>query len=124
LHNYPQVQQAKRFYRLLEAHDYQTAYGLWVSTDSERSGYPMTNFLQDWGAPSVEVRSFDILDAESCGNSVIVDADLGQAGDKKVWVNRATLELGFPPYDECPQQNRIYNFYRNVKYRLHGRAYR
>jgi len=122
--NYRQEQQAKRFFQLLAAHDYATAYGLWVSSDSERRGYPMTSFMQDWGPPSVNVRSFDILDAESCGNSVIVDADLGQAGDKKVWVNRATLELGFPPYDECPQQNRIYNFYRNVKYRLHGRAYR
>jgi hypothetical protein len=83
----------------------------------------MTSFLQDWG-PSVNVGSFDILDAESCGNSVIVDADLGRAGDKKVWVNRQTLQLGFPPYDQCPQENRIYDLFRNVKYRLHGRTYK
>jgi hypothetical protein len=122
-HNYPQEQQVKRFYRLLEAHQYEPAYGMWVSSDSERHSYPMKSFLQDWGAPGVEVRNFDILDAESCGNGVIVDADLGQAGEKKVWVNRTTLELGFPPYEVCPQQNRIYNLYRNVKYHLHGRTY-
>jgi hypothetical protein len=121
--NYRQEQQAKRFFQLLEARDYPTAYGLWVSSDSERQGYPMAAFLQDWG-PSVNVGSFDILDAESCGNSVIVDADLGQAGDKKVWVNRQTLQLGFPPYDQCPQENRIYDVFRNVKYRLHGRTYK
>jgi hypothetical protein len=122
--NYRQEQQAKRFFQLLAAHDYPTAYGFWVSSDSERAGYPMTSFMQDWGPPAVDVHSFDILDAESCGNSVIVDADLGQAGDKKVWVNRRSLELGFPPYDQCPEGNRIYNLFRNVKYHLHGRTYK
>ena len=121
-HNYPQQQQVKRFCQLLLAHDYSKAYDMWVSSDAERHSYPMNAFLQDWG-PSVNVRSFDILDAESCGNNVIVDADLGQAGDKKIWVNRKTLELSFPPYDVCPEQNRIYNFYRAIKYRLHGRTY-
>ena len=122
--NYLQEQQAKRFFQLLAAHDYQTAYGLWVSSDSERRGYPYASFMQDWGPPSVDVRNFAILDAESCGNSVIVDADLGPAGDKKIWVNRQSLELGFPPWEQCPQQNRIYSFYRNVKYRLRGRTYK
>jgi hypothetical protein len=41
-----------------------------------------------------------------------------------VWVNRQTLQLGFPPYDQCPQENRIYDVFRNVKYRLHGRTYK
>ena len=123
-HNYPQEQQARRFFRLLQAHDYPQAYGLWVASDSDRRGYPMSAFLQDWGPPSMEVRNFSILDAESCGNSVIVDVDLGPAGDKKLWVNRQTLELGFPPWEVCPQQNRIYNFYRNVKYQLRGRTYK
>lgn len=124
LHNYPQQQQVKRFFRLLEAHNYNAAYDMWVSSDSERQGYPMSAFLQDWGPKSMDVHSFDILDAETCGNSVIVDADLGAAGDRKLWVNRKTLELGFGPYEQCPQQNRIYNFYRNVKYQLHGRTYK
>ena len=122
-HNYRQEQQVKRFYELLQAHDYQTAYGMWVSSDSERQAYPMTAFLQDWGPQAMDVNKFDIMDAESCGNSVIVDAFVGKAGDRKVWVNRRTLELGFGPYQVCPQQNRIYDFYRNVKYQLHGRTY-
>jgi hypothetical protein len=121
-HNYPQERQAKRFYELLMAHNYQAAYEMWVSSDSERHSYPMSAFLQDWG-PSFQLQSFDILDAESCGNNVIVDAEFKPAGEKKVWVNRKTLELGFPPYDLCPEQNRIYDLYRNIKYRMHGRTY-
>jgi hypothetical protein len=122
--NHRQEQQARRFYQLLAARDYQAAYSMWVSSDSERQGYPMATFMQDWGPPAVDVRSYDILDAESCGNNVIVDADLGPLGNRKVWVNRKSLELGFPPYEQCPQQNRIYDLYRNVKYKLHGRTYK
>jgi hypothetical protein len=122
--NYRQEQQAKRFFELLQAHNYQAAYDMWVSSDSDRIGYPMISFLQDWGPKAMDVHRFTILDAESCGNSVIVDADVGAAGDRKLWVNRQTLELGFGPYDVCPQQNRIYNLYRNVKYQLHGRTYK
>jgi hypothetical protein len=122
--NYRQEQQAKRFFELLEAHNYQAAYNMWVSSDSERNGYPMSAFLQDWGPNAMDLRGFTIMDAESCGNNVIIDADLGPAGDKKLWINRQSLELSFPPpYGGCIQQNRIYNFYRNVKYRLHGRTY-
>jgi hypothetical protein len=80
--------------------------------------------MSDWGPQAMSLNNFTIMDAESCGNNVIVDADLGKAGDRKLWVNRQTLELGFGPYDVCPQQNRIYNFYRNVKYQLHGRTYK
>jgi len=122
-HNYRQELQAKRFCQLLAAGNYQAAYVMWASTDDERKAYPMTDFMEAWGPPAVEVHGFDILDAESCGNTVIVDIDLGKAGDKKVWVNRNTLEFSFPPYDQCPQQNRIYNFYRDMKYRLRGRTY-
>jgi len=123
--NYRQEQQAKRFFELLQAHNYQAAYDMWVSSDAERNGYPLAAFLQDWGPQTMDVHSFTIMDAESCGNSVIVDADLGPVGDKKVWVNRQSLELSFPPpYEGCIQQNRIYNFYRNVKYRLRGRTYK
>jgi hypothetical protein len=122
--NYRQEQQAKRFFQLLEAHSYQAAYDMWTLTDSERRAYPMSAFLQDWGPQAMDIRNFTIMDAESCGNAVIVDADLGAAGDKKLWVTRQNLELSFGPSEVCQHQNRIYNFYRNVKYQLHGRTYK
>ncbi|MEI9972620.1 MAG: hypothetical protein WDO73_11495 [Ignavibacteriota bacterium] len=55
----------------------------------------MSAFLEDWGPQAMTLRTFTIMDAESCGNAVIVDADLGPAGDKKLWINRQTLLLGF-----------------------------
>ena len=122
--NYRQEQQAKRFFQLLETHNYQAAYDMWALTDSERRAYPMNSFLQDWGPQAMNVRNFTIMDAESCGNAVIIDADLGTAGDRKLWVTRQNLELSFGPADYCQHQNRIYNFYRNVKYQLHGRTYK
>jgi hypothetical protein len=67
---------------------------------------------------------FEVLDGESCGSGVIVDADLGAAGDRKLWVESTDLTIGFPPYEQCPQRNRIADFVRNIKYRLHGRTYK
>ena len=58
------------------------------------------------------------------GLTTMVDA--GTAGDKKLWVERDSLVIGFtPPWPngECPQRNRIADFVRNLKYRLHGRTY-
>ena len=123
-HNYPQEQTAKRFYQLLEAHNYQGAYNMWAPTDRDKADYPMRSFLQDWGPQTLDIHKFSIMDAESCGNVVIVDTDLGSAGNRKLWIKRETNALGFGPYEQCPQQNRIYNFYRNVKYQLHGRTYK
>jgi len=122
--NYRQEQAAKRFFNLLEAHNYQAAYDMWAPTDRDKADYPMTSFLQDWGPQAMDIRKFTVMDAESCGNVVIVDTDLGAAGDKKLWIKRDTASLGFGPFEQCQQQNRIYNFYRNIKYRLHGRTYK
>jgi hypothetical protein len=124
LHNRSQEQRVKQFFQLLAAQDYQGAYTLWGCTDARPcSGYPMSAFLRDWGPP-VAVNGFSVLDGESCGNSVIVDVDAGAAGDRKVWVNRDTLEMSFPPYETgCPQRNRIYDWVREVKYKMHGRVY-
>jgi hypothetical protein len=123
-HNYREERQANRFFQLLEAHNYQAAYAMWAPTDRDKADYPMKSFMQDWGPQAMDIRKFTIMDAESCGNVVIVDTDLGSAGEKKLWIKRDSESLGFGPYEQCPQQNRIYNFYRNVKYQLHGRTYK
>ncbi len=39
-----QEHQVKQFFDLLQAHDYQAAYQLWVRTDEDRKGYPFPNF--------------------------------------------------------------------------------
>ena len=121
-HNYPEERQAKRFFELLQTQDYKAAYALWGCTDDKPCrDYAMPEFMKDWGADKGQVSGVDVLDAESCGSGVIVEVEAGKTGDKKLWVERDTHILGFPPFDRCPQGNRIHDFWRNIKFRLHGR---
>jgi hypothetical protein len=122
LHNYPEERQAKRFFELLRAQDYKGAYAMWGCTDAKPCrDYAMPEFMKDWGPVVAPVGNVDVLDAESCGSGVIVEVDAGKAGDKKLWVERDTHILGFPPFERCPQGNRIHDFWRNIRFRLHGR---
>jgi hypothetical protein len=121
-HTYPEERQAKRFFDFLQARDYQSAYALWGCTDAKPCrDYPFTEFMKDWGPDVSPIHNADVLDGESCGSGVIVDVDAGTAGEKKLWVERSTRILGFPPFERCPQGNRIHDFWRNIRYRLHGR---
>lgn len=124
-HDFRQERQAKRFFELLAARNYKDAYALWGCTEAQPCrDYTMSDFMQDWGPQSVPPGDFKVLDAESCGSGVIVDVDAGKAGDKKLWVERDNLALAFPPFPQCPQRNRITDFLRDIKYRLHGRTYK
>jgi hypothetical protein len=104
LHNYPQERQVKRFFELLQAHDYQTAYTLWVKSDSDRRGYPFTSFMQDWGPQSShpDVKNFRISKSRSCGSGVILTVDFGTNQQEKLWVQRDDLTIGFSPLPGCP----------------------
>jgi hypothetical protein len=136
-HNYRQEQQVKQYMKLLEARDYQGSRNLWTGSDSDSARYPMSDFMRDWGPP-VDVSGYAILDSESCDKSVIVDVDAGHAGDRKVWVDRASLSMSFPPNEAgCVhtlvdgrgnmsyryEHNKIYDWFRNLRYRLRGRTY-
>lgn len=136
-HNYRPERQVKQFMKFLEAHDYQGAYNLWTVSNSDRARYPMSDFMRDWGPP-VDVSGYAVLDSESCEKSVIVDVGAGHAGDRKVWVDRANLSMSFPPNElGCVQarvdrrgnlsyrykHNKIYDWFRNMRYRLRGRSY-
>lgn len=121
-HNYPEERQARRFFELLQAKDYTGAYALWGCTDAKPCrDYVMAEFMKDWGPAQAPVSEVDVLDGESCGSGVIVDVDAGKAGDKKLWVERDSHILSFPPFERCPQGNRIHDFWRNIRYRIHGR---
>lgn len=121
-HNYPEERQAKRFFEFLEGRNYQAAYVLWGCTEATPCrDYPFPEFMKDWGPEASPVNSIDVLDGESCGSGVIVDVDAGKAGDRKLWVERSSHTLGFPPFERCPQGNRIHEFWRNIRFRLHGR---
>ena len=123
-HNYPEERQAKRFFELLRAHDYKGAYALWGCTgENPCRDYQMNEFMKDWGPDVSPVdNGVEVLDAESCGSGVIVEVGAGKAGDKTLWVQRDTHVLGFPPFQRCPQGNRIHELWRGIRYRLHGRS--
>jgi len=123
-HDFPEERQVGRFFDLLQKHDYQAAYAMWgctQPTDRACNDYPFAEFMKDWGPEASPVTSADVLDGESCGSGVIVEVDAGKAGDKKLWVERANHILAFPPFDRCPQGNRIHDWWRDVRFRLHGR---
>lgn len=116
--------QTQAFLNALSAGQYQQAYSLWGCTAAQPcSAYPFPEFLKDWGPEAVPPGRFEALNGESCGSGTIVDVDAGKAGDKRLWVENGTHTLGFPPADECRHRNHIYDFFRDLKYRLHGRTY-
>jgi hypothetical protein len=122
---YRQERQVKRFFELLARRNYTSAYALWGCTEAKPCrDYPLAEFMTDWGPEAVPApASAEVLGGDSCGSGVIVDVDAGKAGDKRIWVESDTLTLGYPPFQECPQRNRIADFLRDLKYRLRGRAY-
>lgn len=103
-HNYRQEQQVKRFFELLQAHNYEAAYALWVRTDSDRRGYPFSSFMQDWGPQSnhPDPSNPKIVRSRSCGSGVILTVDFGKDQQEKFWVQRDDLTIGFSPLPGCP----------------------
>ena len=103
-HNYRQERQAKHFFELLQAHDYQAAYSLWVRSESDRRGYPFDKFMEDWGPKSghADVSRFRITRSRSCGSGVILTVDFGSNQQEKLWVQRDDLTIGFSPLAGCP----------------------
>jgi len=103
-HNYFQERQVKRFFERLQAKDYQGAYELWVSSESDRRGYPFNSFLQDWGPQSghASVEGYRISRSRSCGNGVILTVDFADGKQEKLWVQRENLVIGFSPLPGCP----------------------
>ncbi len=103
-HNYRQERQVKRFMELLEAHDYKGAYSLWVRTESDRRGYPLDKFMEDWGpqSPHANVSNYRISKSRSCGSGVILTVDFGPSQQEKLWVQRNDLTIGFSPLPGCP----------------------
>ncbi len=127
--NWPEQAVVRSFFGALAAKDYKAAYALWGCTDARPCReYPMARFMEDWGPAGLPLTSFDVLSGESCGSGVIVDTDAGRAGDRKLWVETKDHTIGsLPPniaeLGRCPQGNRIYDFFRDLKYRMHGRRY-
>jgi hypothetical protein len=103
-HNYAQEKQVKHFFALLQSHQYQPAYNLWIRTESDRRGYPFEAFMRDWGPQGghPDVSNFRIAKSRSCGSGVILTVDFGKNEEEKLWVQRDDLTIGFSPLPGCP----------------------
>jgi hypothetical protein len=116
--------QTQAFFNALSSGQYQQAYAVWGCTAAQPcSAYPFPEFLKDWGPEALPPGKFEVLNGESCGSGTIVDIEAGKAGDKRLWVENGASALGFPPVNECPHRNHLYDFFRDLKYRLHGHTY-
>ncbi len=105
LKNFRQEQQARRFFDLLEKHDYKPAYAMWGCTDAKPCrDYPLQNFMDDWGpkSPHADAGSYHIKKSRSCGSGVILTVDFGKNQEDKLWVERGDLTIGFSPWPGCP----------------------
>ena len=99
-YNYRQERQVKRFFAFLNAHEYQTAYALWVRSEDDRRGYSYESFLKDWGpqGENREIANYRIAQSCWCGSGVIVTVNFGNRQEAKLWVQREDLTIGFSPF--------------------------
>ncbi len=105
LKNYRQDQQVKKFFELLQKHDYTAAYALWGCTQAKPCPeYPFKNFMEDWGPQSSRgnIVSYRIRRSRSCGSGVIMTIDFGNNQQERLWVERDSLVIGFSPWPGCP----------------------
>ena len=101
-HNYRQENQVRRFFRLLDDHNYPAAYALWGCTDQKPcTGYPMSSFMEDWG-PQKSTGNARITKSRSCGSGVILTVDMDKGRQERLWVQRDDLTIGFSPFPGCP----------------------
>jgi hypothetical protein len=106
LKNFREEQQTRKFFELLEKHDYKVGYTLWGCTDAKPCrDYSFQNFMDDWGpkSPHADVSLFHIQRSRSCGSGVILTVDYGKGKEPdKLWVERGDLTIGFSPWPGCP----------------------
>lgn len=103
LRNYKEESRVKEFLSLLEQKDFKSAYGMWGCTDATPCrDYKFDKFLQDWGPQSdaADVSSIQRLKLKSCDNGIIQLLKI-KGQDVNIYVDRATLVLGFSPWPVC-----------------------
>lgn len=104
--NFSEQQQAKKFVRLLQAHDYAGAYALWGCSETHPCPeYSFTKFQEDWGPKSshADASSAHIGFTQSCGSGVVLRVDYkGSEEAVPLFVERSTDVISFAPWAECP----------------------
>ena len=95
--NYRQERIVTRFLTTLEQGDFQGAYKIWQA----QSSYTYDNFVRDWGEQGDygKTRSFEILDSESKGQSVLITVSINGQPPLQLIVKKQSGGLAFAPPD-------------------------
>ena len=105
-HNRSQEQQAKKFVKLLQAHDYMGAYALWGCSESHPCPeYSFAKFQEDWGpkSPHADESTAHIAMSQACGSGVVLRlAYNGSEEAVPLFVERSNDVISFAPWPECP----------------------
>jgi hypothetical protein len=93
--NFREERAVSHFMEALERQDYQEAYRLWQPSQY----YTFKNFSEDWGPDGVEgvINDFDITNSRSRGSGVVVDVRVNGQKQIRLWVEKSTRSLSFPP---------------------------
>jgi hypothetical protein len=103
-HNYSEEQRVKQFLAALSAKNYRAAYRMFGCTEAKPcTAYEFEKFMEDWGpAAGHDPSHARVARSSSCGNGVLLTVDYGQNRQEKLFVKRADMTIGFPPFDVCP----------------------
>jgi hypothetical protein len=107
--NYREEARVKEFLSLLERQDYQTAYTLWGCTEATPCrDYKFDRFLQDWGPQSdaANVAAIARAKVKSCDGGIIQSLQV-KGQEVNLYVDRATLTIGFSPWPVCSPRVQI-----------------
>lgn len=96
LKNWPEEQVAKSFMQAVVESRIDDAYKIWQPAAS----YTKDDFLKDWGPKSEfgKISSFRMTRSHERGTGVIITMEINGAKEVRIWVEKKTKSLGFPPY--------------------------
>ena len=106
---WPEKRVVDRFFAALMNKDYETAYGLyfadpaWKEHSGKYSRYPLSQFIQDWGAGGQwgTIRKYEVNGASTCSSGasgVVVDVIVNDRPEHaQLWVEKSDKTLSPPP---------------------------
>jgi len=94
--NYREESRISAFLETVAAGRFEDAYALWDGDER----YDLGDFLVDWGNEgfyTTDMESFDVIDSNNRGSSVIVYATVNEGFPIAILVDKETLLLSFSP---------------------------
>ncbi|HZU24784.1 MAG TPA: hypothetical protein VFA04_04640 [Bryobacteraceae bacterium] len=103
--NYTQESIVNDFIAKLRNRDYADAYRMFGCTEATPCpNYAYPKFLEDWGPHSQfgDASKASLGVTQTCGNGVLIQVDEPGKDPTSLIVDRATGQISFAPWPECP----------------------